>query len=296
MRPVSPRFIACDRALADARIVIYGIPFEGRVNLRKGADAGPRDVRLASDSIETYSPVTGLDLEDLPMTDIGDCEMPDGAPPREQLDAARADIAGWWRPGLIPFMLGGDHTATVPVIEAIAPAFPDLRILQLDAHPDTREEFLGERYNYASAMARVMDVVPADRVYQVGMRTGSREEYENRRPHFYPAPLVGHPVDVVRRLLPELQGHPLYVTIDVDVLDPSEAPGTGSPEPGGISVLELIEIVRMLGGCRIVGGDLVEVAHAWDPTARTGIAASWVIREALLTWWGSLITGRGAAA
>jgi len=286
LRPVSPRFIACDdRAPADARIIVYGIPFEGRVNLRKGADAGPRDVRVASDSIETYSPALARDLEDLALADVGDCELPDGATPREQLDAARADLAGWWRPGLIPFMLGGDHTATVPVMEVLAPAFPDLRILQLDAHPDTREEFLGERYNYASAMARVMDVVPAARVFQVGMRTGSREEYENRRPNFYPA-IAGHPVDVVRRLLPELMGHPLYVTIDVDVLDPSEAPGTGSPEPGGLRVPELVEIVRMLGGCQVIGGDLVEVAHAWDPTGRTGIAASWVIREALLTWWG----------
>src|SRR5207247_1287693 len=151
-------------------------------------------------------------------------------------------------------------------MEVIAPAFPDLRVLQLDAHPDTREEFLGERYNYASAMARVMDVVPAERVYQVGMRTGSREEYERRRPNFYPV-LTGHPREVVRRLLPELRGHPLYVTIDVDVLDPSEAPGTGSPEPGGLRVPELIEIVRMLGECRTIGGDLVEVAHAWDPAA-----------------------------
>jgi agmatinase len=286
LRAVSPRFITCDdRAPAGARIVVYGIPFEGRVNLRKGADAGPRDVRVASDSIETYSPALALDLEDLALADIGDCELPDGASPREQLDAARADLAGWWRPGLIPFMLGGDHTATVPVIEVLAPAFPDLRILQLDAHPDTREEFLGERYNYASAMARVMDVVPATRVFQVGMRTGSREEYENRRPNFYPA-ISGHPVEIVRRLLPQLGGHPLYVTIDVDVLDPAEAPGTGSPEPGGLRVPELVEIVRMLGGCPVIGGDLVEVAHAWDPTGRTGIAASWVIREALLAWWG----------
>jgi agmatinase len=288
MRSVSPRFIACDRPFAGARIIVYGIPFEGRVNLRKGADAGPRDVRTASDSIETYSPVTGLDLEDLPLTDLGDCELPDGASPREQLDAARAEIAAWWRPGLIPFMLGGDHTATVPVIEVLAPAIPNLHVLQLDAHPDTREEFLGERYNYASAMARVMDVVPAERVYQVGMRTGSREEYERRRPRFYPAPLAGHPIDVVRRILPELSGHPVYVTIDVDVLDPAEAPGTGSPEPGGLRVPELVEIVRMLRDCRVIGGDLVEVAHAWDPTGRTGIAASWVIREAMLTWWGGL--------
>jgi agmatinase len=287
MRAAEPLFIACHRRPAEGRILVYGIPFEGRVNLRKGADGGPRDLRVASDSIETYSPVLGRDLEDLPLADMGDCELPDGAPPREQLDAARAEIAAWWRPGLIPFMLGGDHTATVPVIEVLAPAFPDLRILQLDAHPDTREEFLGERYNYASAMARVMDVVGAERVYQVGMRTGSREEHERRRPHFYPAHETP-PARAVSRLLPELRRHPLYVTIDVDVLDPSEAPGTGSPEPCGITVAELIEIVRLLDGCRVVGADLVEVAHAWDPSGRTGIAACWVIREAMLTWWGGL--------
>ena len=285
MRPVSPRFIACERTLADGRIIVYGIPFEGRVNLRKGADTGPRDLRLASDSIETYSPWVERDLEDLPLADIGDCELPEGVSPRQQLDAARKQIEAWWRPGLIPFMLGGDHTATVPVIEALAPSFPELRILQPDAHPDTREEFLGERYNYASAMARVMDTVEPARVFQVGMRTGSREEYLNRRPNFYPV-LAGHPVEVVRRLLPELRRHPLYVTIDVDVLDTAEEPGTGSPEPGGLRVPELLEIVRMLADCSIIGGDLVEVTHAWDPTGRTGIAASWVIREAILTWWG----------
>jgi agmatinase len=286
VRPAAPRFIACHRSLADGRIILFGVPFEGRVNLRKGADSGPRDLRLASDSIETYSPVLDRDMEDLPLADIGDCELPEGSP-REQLDAARDQIRAWWRPGLLPFMLGGDHTATVPVIEAIAPSFPDLRILQLDAHPDLREEFLGERYNYASAMARVMDTVAPERVFQVGMRTGAREEYARRRPSFHPL-MSGHPLDVVRRLLPELQGHPLYVTIDVDVLDPSEAPGTGSPEPGGLRVPELIDIVRLLDGCTVIGGDLVEVTHAWDSSGRTGIAASWVIREALLAWWGNV--------
>src|SRR5438876_5752082 len=157
MRAVSPRFIACPSDLERARIVVYGIPFEGRVNPRKAADSGPRDLRLASDSIETYSPALGRDLEHLPLADIGDCELPDGAPPREQLDAARAQIAAWWRPGLIPFMLGGDHTATVSAIEVLGPAFPDLRILHLDAPPDPRAELLGHRYNYASALASGMD-------------------------------------------------------------------------------------------------------------------------------------------
>ncbi|HKW90654.1 MAG TPA: agmatinase [Methylomirabilota bacterium] len=284
MIPAEPRFIACRASLPDARVVLFGIPFEGRVNLRRGADHGPRELRLASDSIETYSPFLGRDLEDLAIADLGDCAL-GGGTPREQLARAREEILGFWRPGLLPVMLGGDHTATLPVIEALAPAIPDLRILQLDAHPDLREQFLGERYNYASAMARVMDVVAPERVYQVGMRTGAREEYQRKAPHLFPAHRIG-PVEAVRGLLPELRAHPLYVTIDVDVLDPSEAPGTGAPEPCGITAAELVEIVRVLAACRIVGTDLTEVAPAWDPSGRTGITASWILREAILTWWG----------
>jgi agmatinase len=283
--PADPRFIACRASLPEARVALFGIPFEGRVNLRRGADHGPRELRLASDSIETYSPFLGRDLEDLAIADLGDCELGDGSP-REQLGRARVEIRRFWRPGLRPVMLGGDHTATLPVIEVLAPAIPELRILQLDAHPDLREEFLGERYNYASAMARVMDVVAPERVYQVGMRTGAREEYQRKAPHLFPAHRT-RPLDAVRSLLPELAAHPLYVTVDVDVLDPSEAPGTGAPEPCGITAAELVEIVRLLAPCSIVGTDLMEVAHAWDPSGRTGITASWILREAILTWWGA---------
>jgi agmatinase len=284
LRPADPRFIACRAPYPDARIVLFGIPFEGSVNLRTGADHGPRDLRIASDSIETYSPALDRDLEDLHMADLGDCELGGGSP-REQLQRAREEVRGFWRPGLLPVMLGGDHTATLPVIEVLAPAIPDLRILQLDAHPDLREEFLGERYNYASAMARVMDVVAPERVYQVGMRTGAREEYRRKAPHLYPAHAI-HPVEAVRSLVPELSRHPLYVTIDVDVLDPSEAPGTGAPEPCGLTARELVEIVRLLEPCTVVGTDLMELAHAFDPSGRTGITASWILREAILTWWG----------
>ena len=284
MRSVSPRFIACIRSPDEAQIVFFGIPFEGTVNLRKGADRGPLDLRLASDSIETYSPALGTDLEDLAMADLGDCELPDGSP-RSQLEAARQEIRRFWRPGLRPVMLGGDHTATLPVIEVLAAAVPDLRILHIDAHPDTREEFLGERFCYASAIARVMEVVPPERVFQVGMRTGSREEFERRLPNFFPVTAIA-PGDAVRKILPELRRHPVYVTIDIDVLDPSEAPGTGSPEPGGLRVPEVVELIRLLQGCEVLGTDLVEVAHAHDPSGRTGIAGSWILREAILTWWG----------
>src|SRR5262249_1396338 len=225
-----------------------------------GADRGPAELRAASDSIETYSPFLDRDLDDLALADVGDCALGEGSP-REQLARAREDILSVWRPDLLPVMLGGDHTATLPVIEVLAPAIPELRILQLDAHPDLREQFLGERFNYASAMARVMDVVAPERVYQGGLRTGAHQEFARKAPHLYPAHAV-HPVEAVRSLVPELCRHPLYVTIDVDVLDPSEAPGTGAPEPCGLRTVELIEIIRLLGRCRIVGTDLMEVAGA----------------------------------
>ena len=255
------------------------------MNLRKGAFRGPQDLRLASDSIETYSAVLGRDLEDLALADVGDCELPAGASPREALARAREAIGAVWAPDCRLVMLGGDHTATLPVVEVIAAAYSDLKVLQLDAHPDTREAFLGERYCYASAMARVMDVIGEERVYQVGVRTGSREEFERRCPHFFPATEID-PRDAVLRILPELRSSPLYVTVDIDVLDPSEAPGTGSPEPGGLRVPELIDLLRLLGECPVVGMDLVEVAHSHDPSGRTGIVGAWVLREAILTWWG----------
>jgi len=120
----------------------------------------------------------------------------------------RDELRAVWAPECRLVMLGGDHTATLPVIEVIGEAYPDLNVLHLDAHPDTREQFLGERYCYASVMARVMEVIGAERVYQVGMRTGSREEFERRLPHFFPATEV-RPSEAVRRILPELRNSPL---------------------------------------------------------------------------------------
>ena len=262
-----------------------GIPFEGTVNLRKGANHGPRDLRLASDSIETYSPFLGRDLEELPLADLGDCDLSVGASPRQALARVREELRACWSPECRLVMLGGDHTATLPVIEVMLETYPDLRVLQLDAHPDSREEFLGERYCYASVMARVREKIGTERLYQVGMRTGSREEFDRRHAGFLPATEI-QPLEAVQKILPELRSSPLYVTLDIDVLDPSEAPGTGSPEPGGLRVPELVDLLRALRECQVVGMDLVEVAHAHDPSGRTGIAGAWILREAILTWWG----------
>jgi agmatinase len=285
--PARPRFIACEAEADAADVVLYGLPFEGRVNQRKGADRGPAEIRRASDLIETYSPALGADLADLRLADAGDVAVPAGDA-RAALAAIRAELGRRLDPRQRWVFLGGDHTVAAPVVEAALAHHPELRVVQFDAHPDLRREYLDERWNYASAMSRVLDHLAPARLYQVGLRTGDREEWEPPRgTRVFPA-WAGPAREAAARIAPELAGHPVHVTIDIDVLDPAVAPGTGAPEPGGTDVPDLVAALHRLGGAgaRIVGVDLVEVSPAWDPSGRTGVTAAVVLREAILGWWG----------
>lgn len=284
LSPARLPFIACRPDPHGAAIVLYGIPFEGRVNQRRGAALGPGQIRRASDLLETYAPSLGLDLTDLALADAGDVPVPD-AEPRAALAAIRAELEGVLDPRQRWVFLGGDHTVSAPIVEAALRHYPDLRVLQFDAHPDLRRGFLGEPWNYASAMTRVLDRLPPDRLYQVGVRTGDREEWvPPRGTHVFPAWAIPVP-QAAAQVAAAVAGRPLYVTIDIDVLDPAIAPGTGSPEPGGIDVPELLAALRHLGAARVIGFDLVEVSPIWDPTGRTSITAAMIVREAILTWW-----------
>jgi agmatinase len=285
--PARPPFIACRPDPAGADVVLYGIPFEGRVNQRKGAFLGPGEIRRASDLIETFSPELGKDLADLALADAGDVEVP-GGEPRRALAAVRDQLRQVLDPRQRWVFLGGDHTVTAPIVEVVADHYPDLRVVQFDAHPDLRREYLDEAWNYASAMTRVLDHLGPDRLYQVGVRTGDREEWvPPRGTRVFPA-WAGSAREAGRAIAAEMAGRPLYVTIDIDVLDPSIAPGTGAPEPGGIGVPDLLAALRQLhqgGAGQVVGFDLVEVSPPWDASGRTGITAATIVREAILTWW-----------
>lgn len=287
LHPARPPFIAFRPDPGGADVVLYGIPFEGRVNQRKGAALGPGEIRRASDLLETYVPALGLDLADLALADAGDVPVPD-AEPGVALAAIRTELETVLDPGQRWVFLGGDHTVAAPIVEVALRHYPDLRVVQFDAHPDLRREFLGEPANYASAMTRVLDHLRPDRLYQIGLRTGDREEWAaGRGTRVFPGWAVPVP-EAAARVAAEVAGYPLYVTIDIDVLDPAVAPGTGSPEPGGIAVADLFAALRHLGqgsAARVIGFDLVEVSPIWDPTGRTGVTAAAIIREAILTWW-----------
>jgi agmatinase len=284
LSPVRPRFLAARPEPDGAEVVLYGIPFEGRVNQRKGAVFGPAEIRRASDLIETYAPALDADLADVRLADAGDVPVPD-LPPRDALAAVAAELRLALRPGQRWVLLGGDHTTTAAVVEVALEHHPDLRVVQFDAHPDLRREYLGEPWNYASAMTRVLDRLGPDRLYQIGLRTGDREEWvPPRGTRLFPAWAVPAR-EAAAAIGEELAGLPLYVTIDIDVLDPSIAPGTGAPEPGGLAVPDLLGALRALAPARVIGFDLVEVSPRWDPSGRTAITAAAIVRDAILTWW-----------
>lgn len=286
LTPARPPFIACRPDPAGADVVLYGLPFEGRVNQRQGAALGPAQIRRASDLLETFVPALGLDLADTAIADAGDIVVggAEAAEPRAALTAIRAELDRVLDPRQRWVFLGGDHTVAAPIVGAAQRHYPDLRVVQFDAHPDLRPDYLGESWNYASAMSRVLETLEPSRLYQIGLRTGDRQEWVGRGTHVYPGWAVPVP-EAAARVATETAGQPLYVTLDIDILDPSVAPGTGAPEPGGISLAELYAALRALGGARIVGFDLVEVSPIWDPTGRTSILAAAIVRELILTWW-----------
>jgi agmatinase len=265
--------------------VLYGIPFEGQVNQRRGAYLGPGEIRRASDLLETYVPALDADLADLALADAGDVPVP-VAEPRVALAAVRAELEAVLDPAQRWVCLGGDHSVTAPVVAAALGHHPDLCVVQFDAHPDLRPEFLGEPWNYASAMARVLDHLEPERLFQIGLRTGDRTEWVPAPPsRVFPA-WTYSAVEGAAAVVEAVADRPLYVTIDIDVLDPAHAPGTGSPEPGGLTPAELVAAIRRLAAARVVGCDLVEVSPLWDPSGRTAVTAAAVLREAILAWWG----------
>lgn len=273
-----PRFLAARASFGEARIVLFGCPFDETASFRPGARFGPRAIREFSDVLETYSPDLDADLDDVPVCDLGDLALPAG-----DIEAALGVIHSEARrllaAGKIPFGLGGEHLISLPLIEAALEAHPDLVIFQWDAHADLREEYEGARLSHATVMRRVVEIAGADRLVQFGVRSGTRGEWEWMRGRGPVRPLTAAEV---ADALAEHAGRPLYLTLDVDVLDPSECPGTGTPEPGGARFTELAACIGALRGAPIVALDVVELAPRIDPSGASAVCAAKAVRELIL--------------
>lgn len=267
---------SCETA-QQADWLLVGLPYDGTCSYRPGARFGPAAIREASYGLETYSPALDRDLSDVAFFDAGDLELPFGGK-TVALDRIRAAAHETLAAGKRWMGVGGEHLVTLPVIEAYLERYPDLAVLHLDAHADLREHYLGETLSHASVMRRIVDRIGPERLVQVGIRSGPREEFAWMRSH---QTLVTCPEDWAWAL-PRLQPHPVFVTVDLDVLDPSIFPGTGTPEPGGMTFCELIASLTQARELHVVGADAVELAPMLDASGVSSVVAAKVIREMLL--------------
>jgi agmatinase len=272
-----PAFLGCTTPYDQSDIIIIGAPFDGTVSNRPGTKFAPNRIRLESWTIETYSPYQQQDLEDTSIHDAGDIAIPYGNT-AHTMDAIYNGIASIVKDQKKPFMIGGEHLVSYPAIKAVTEQYPDLRVVHFDAHTDLRDTFFGEELSHATVLKKVTDILGDRRLYQFGIRSGTKEEFDYAREHQY---LELADVKTIPTILPELQGHPIYITLDVDVLDPSVMPGTGTPEAGGITYKELLHALLQLKGLNIVGADIVEVSPDLDSSGSSTAVACVLVRELL---------------
>lgn len=273
------RFLGMDADLPSAQWVYFGIPMDFTVSFQPGSRFGPARVREASNAIETYSLALDRDLTELAIFDAGDLELPLGNV-KESLSAVAAVAEAVAARNKRFFGLGGEHLVSLPLIQTVLRRYPDLTVVHWDAHADLREHYLGQALSHATVMRRVNELLEPGHLYQFGIRSATREEasYARQHTHFYPD-RVFQPLS---QALAELRGRPVYVSIDIDVVDPAFMPGTGTPEPGGISSREALAAIGLLRELDVVGMDLVETMPAHDLSQRSGVLAAKMVREALL--------------
>lgn len=273
-------FIGCESSFEEASIVLYGAPFDSTTSFRPGARFGPAAMRHESFGLETYSPYQDRDLMDISVFDSGDLELCFGSS-----EMALADIQKRAEEILeadkFPLLLGGEHLVTLAAVRAVAAKYPNLHIIHFDAHADLRDDYLGAGLSHACVLRRCHDLLGDGRIHQFCIRSGEREEFRFAAQHtdFHPFSFDGLE-ETVREL--KEKNVPIYFTIDLDCLDPAAFPGTGTPEAGGVTFLELLEAIRMVAQANVVGADVNELAPMLDASGVSTATACKVLRELLL--------------
>ena len=281
MRKNIETFIGCDANYDDSRIVIFGAPFDSTASYRPGARFGSTAIRHESYGLETYSPYLDRDLEDISVFDSGDIELPMGSS-EMALDAISEHTAEILKDGKLPFMLGGEHLVTLGTFREVYKKYPKVQIFHFDAHTDLRDDYLGVSLSHACVMRRCHDIVGDGQIHQFGIRSGERAEWTfAREGHTNLHPFTLDDVNsVIKSIAPVT---PVYLTVDLDILDPSVFPGTGTPEAGGVTFEELRKaLICVCRGLNVVGCDVTELAPTLDASGVSTAVACKIIRELLL--------------
>ena len=270
-------FMGAQRDPQDCQVGVFGVPYDGTTSFRPGTRFGPAAIRNVSEGLETYCPQLDRDLDDIAYADLGALAIPFGAPEPvvERVKTATEAVLDL---GLKPLMLGGEHSISSGAVSAVAERHPDLVLVQLDAHADLREEWLGARHSHACAMRRCLEVLPSGDLLQLAIRSGTRDEFQELQSS-------GRRITdaaALRQALKPLQGKPIYLTVDLDWFDPAVLPGTGTPEPGGFLWRDFAAVVDVLREHRLIAADVVELAPQLDTSGVSSVLAAKVTRSLIL--------------
>lgn len=271
-------FIGCESDYKESEIVLFGAPFDGTTSFRPGTRFAPHTIRSESFGIETYSPYQDKDMCEIKVFDSGDLDFPFGNT-NAVLDMITERTKIILNDDKIPFMIGGEHLVTLGAVRAVAEKYTDLHILHFDAHTDLREEYLGETLSHATVIKRCWDIVGDNKIYQFGIRSGEKYEFEFAKQHTF---LTKFNTNGIEQAIENLKGKPVYLTLDLDILDPSIFSGTGTPEAGGITFNELLNALIKTLELNIVGCDVNELSPVYDASGVSTAVACKIIRELLL--------------
>ena len=273
-------FIGCDSEYEDAKIVLFGAPFDSTTSFRPGARFGSAAIRHESFGLETYSPYQDKDLTDYKIFDSGDIELCFGSA-ESALNDIEERATTILNDKKLPILIGGEHLVTLGAVRAVAKKYPDMHIIHFDAHADLRQNYLGAELSHASVMRRCYEILGDGRIHQFCIRSGDKEEFEFAKLH---TDMHKFSFEGLKELVKELSEskNPVYVSIDLDCLDPSIFPGTGTPEAGGVSFNELLSAIFEVSKLNIVGADINELSPMLDSSGASTATACKVLRELIL--------------
>lgn len=277
---IETNYLSANAPFEKSRGVILGCPYDGSASFRPGARFGPSAIRRASWGIETFSPYFQRDLTQCSIHDMGDLELPLGGK-KISLGLIRKALGQILSKRKFPILLGGDHLITFPIIEEILSIYPRLHLIQIDAHTDLREDYLGESLSHSTVMRKVVDHLGEGRLFQIGIRSGTEEEFRLARSM---KSIVPFDSSSLSSMIRRLRNQPVYITLDLDVMDPGLLPGVGTPEPGGFTFHEIISLLRKLQTLQVIGFDMVELTPDYDPTQVSSVTASVILREMILAF------------
>ncbi len=272
-------FLGCENEYEESKIVVFGAPFDSTTSFRPGTRFASRTMRAESYGLETYSPYQDKDMDDYCYFDGGDLELCFGSSEiaLSQIEEFSDKIVSDKK---IPLMIGGEHLVTLGNFRSVLKEYPDVHVIHFDAHTDLREEYLGVELSHASVIRRIWDLIGDGKIHQFGIRSGLREEFTWAKSHtnLHPFSFEG-----LEDTIKSLEGKPVYFTIDLDVLDPSVFPGTGTPEAGGVTFMELLHAILKVSKLNIVGCDVNELSPMLDASGASTAVACKVLREFLLS-------------